>query len=618
MVPDGWVRQRLGKYLKESRIAGTDGSVAKKITVKLYGKGVFGKDEKRQGSENTKYFKRKSGQFIYSKLDFLNGAFGIIPQNLDRYESTADMPAFDSIAEINLDWLLYHFSRDSFYKSFAGNAAGGRKAKRIQVDEFLNIEISFPPIPEQKRIAEVLGSVDAAIEATKAVIDQTKAVKQGLLQTLLTRGIGHTKFKNSSLGEIPETWESVKFEKLAKINDGTHKTPTYVDSGVPFLRVTDIKEGAINLKNAKYITRKEHNELIKRCRPERGDILYSKNGTIGVARLVDWDWEFSVFVSLALIKIKDREYTSPDFLNIVLASCLIDNQIRNRTKQGTVSNLHLEEIREFDIPVPPASEQRDIVKICHALDRELSVEDAKLTTLLTLKRGLMNDLLSGKVRVSLTEQSEHKSANTVVPFLKKTEQSPLRKQAVLTAEIISLLRPEWVGMTKREKTFDVVARQLGLEDTLMRQPERWVAGPYDPQSRHAVDPILETEGWIKTEVDSKGIYSFTEGANHGAHKAEFDAFFSNEADEISRIAKALRTNNSQFFEIVATLHAAWNDLKLEGKAPTNDEIIAEVYQWHDAKREIPKVDWLNGLDWIRRQHLEPKGIGKMTKAATLI
>ncbi len=90
-----WKKVKIGSFLTESRISGSNGRNAQKITVKLYGKGVIAKDEKRIGSETTQYYVRKSGQFIYSKLDFLNGAFGIIPDELDGFESTLDLPAFD-------------------------------------------------------------------------------------------------------------------------------------------------------------------------------------------------------------------------------------------------------------------------------------------------------------------------------------------------------------------------------------------------------------------------------------------------------------------------------------------------------------------------------------------
>jgi len=92
--PD-WQPKVVGDFMIESRIKGGSGLTAKKITVKLWGKGVFEKNENISGSENTQYYQRKSGQFIYSKLDFLNCAFGLIPDYLNNFETTVDLPCFD-------------------------------------------------------------------------------------------------------------------------------------------------------------------------------------------------------------------------------------------------------------------------------------------------------------------------------------------------------------------------------------------------------------------------------------------------------------------------------------------------------------------------------------------
>ncbi len=110
--PTDWELTKIGELLVESRIAGTDGLRARKITVKLYGKGVFEKDEKTKGSANTKYFIRKKGQFIYSKLDFLNGAFGIVPDELNDFETTLDLPCFDFTSKVVPNFLLAYVSRE--------------------------------------------------------------------------------------------------------------------------------------------------------------------------------------------------------------------------------------------------------------------------------------------------------------------------------------------------------------------------------------------------------------------------------------------------------------------------------------------------------------------------
>lgn len=181
-----WVVNHFGQFLTESRIPGSDGSRARKLTVKLYGKGVVEKRDKLVGSKNTKYYIRKAGQLIYSKLDFLNGAFGIIPEELDDYESTLDLPSFDISEELDSGWLLYFITREAFYSGFAIAAEGGRKARRVNPDEFLQKKALFPSRAEQSRIAELLKNCDREINLLRKQLDLLKKQKQGLMQKLLT------------------------------------------------------------------------------------------------------------------------------------------------------------------------------------------------------------------------------------------------------------------------------------------------------------------------------------------------------------------------------------------------------------------------------------------------
>ena len=262
-----------------------------------------------------------------------------------------------------------------------------------------------PPLEEQKKIADILSTVDKKIAFVEENINATEELKKGLMQKLLTEGIGHTEFKDSGLSivyelkKIPQDWNLEKLNFLAnKITDGAHFTPTYVSEGIPFLRVTDLKSKDILNSDIKFIPESEHIELIKRCKPEYGDILYSKNGTIGLTRLVDWEWEFSIFVSLCLIKPK-IEIIDKNYLKYYLESNMVLNQIRIRSKQGTVTNLHLEEIRDFFVTIPPLAEQKQIAEILSTVDKKLENLKEKKLFFEELKKGLMQKLLTGKVRV---------------------------------------------------------------------------------------------------------------------------------------------------------------------------------------------------------------------------
>lgn len=197
-----------------------------------------------------------------------------------------------------------------------------------------------------------------------------------------------------SLKEIPNNWNTGRLNEVTtQITDGTHFTPTYKTFGVPFIRVTDLKNSDLLSGAIKYVSEVEHKELIKRCNPKKGDILYSKNGTIGITRIIDWDWEFSIFVSICLIK-PNLNLIQPIFLKQYLSSEIVKEQIRIRAKQGAITNLHLEEIRDFFIPLPPLPEQQKIAEILSTVDDKIEVIDQQIIETQALKKGLMQRLLT--------------------------------------------------------------------------------------------------------------------------------------------------------------------------------------------------------------------------------
>ena len=301
---------------------------------------------------------------------------------------------------LNDNFKAYAFKSESTYKYFRKIAQGSTRFT-LSLSGFNKLKIFVPPLPEQKKIASILTSVDEVIENTQKQIDKLQDLKKGTMNELLTKGIGHTEFKDSELGRIPKSWECVKLGHIAKVTDGAHKTPKYIDSGVPFLRVTDIQSTEINITKTKYISREEHQELCKRCLPEKGDVLLSKNGTIGITKIINWDWEFSIFVSLALLKIHNKDNVNVEFLDLYLQSPIVRKQIKDRAKQGSVTNLHLEEIRDFDFVIPSTEEQNTIVCIVSSIETNIRTKVHKLHETQSLKKSLMQDLLTGKVRVSV-------------------------------------------------------------------------------------------------------------------------------------------------------------------------------------------------------------------------
>ena len=161
--------------------------------------------------------------------------------------------------------------------------------------------------------------------------------------------------------EIPENWKWVYLGTiLNKLTDGTHRTPKYVMAGVKFVSVKDMSSGNLCLDNTKFITQEEHEELYARCNPERGDILLSKVGTTGVPAIVDTDEIFSLFVSVALLKLNSKCIYNK-YLYYVIYSPLVQKQASANTRGVGNKNWVLDAIADTVVPLPPLEEQKRIV-----------------------------------------------------------------------------------------------------------------------------------------------------------------------------------------------------------------------------------------------------------------
>lgn len=160
--------------------------------------------------------------------------------------------------------------------------------------------------------------------------------------------------------EIPESWEWCRLGSiLTKLTDGTHSTPHYTEAGIPFISVKDISSGTIDFSNTKHIAKSEHDELYKRCDPKKGDILLTKVGTTGIPVIIDTDEEFSLFVSVALLKY-NNELISNNYMKLLLLSPLVQKQCTENTKGVGNKNWVIRDIAKTLIVIPPQKEQERI------------------------------------------------------------------------------------------------------------------------------------------------------------------------------------------------------------------------------------------------------------------
>jgi len=202
--------------------------------------------------------------------------------------------------------------------------------------------------------------------------------------------------------EIPESWEWVRLIDLCSlISDGTHKTPAYVEYGVPFISVKDISSGVMDFSNVKYITREEHQKLISRCKPEMNDVLLCRIGTLGKAIKICTDKEFSIFVSLGLLKLIEADVA--DYIVQVINSGYgyqwIDD---NKVGGGTHTNkINLDTLRGMPIPIPPLEEQHRIVAKIEEILPYIDQYDKAYTKLETFNKKFPEDMKKSILQMAM-------------------------------------------------------------------------------------------------------------------------------------------------------------------------------------------------------------------------
>jgi type I restriction enzyme S subunit len=204
------------------------------------------------------------------------------------------------------------------------------------------------------------------------------------------------------LGIIPRDWEVEKFKDITSIlTCGVASTPKYVrpDIGVPFLSAQNVQSNGIVLEKFSYISKEFHQELTKNNKPSFGDILYSRVGAgYGQSAVVEFQWEFSVYVSLTLIRLI-KGFNNYFYSHLLNSKPYKDKASINVFQGGGVPNLNVNEVRVFDMICPKITEQNMIAERLNSVDQKLHTEQTYLHKLQQLKAGLMGDLLSGRKKV---------------------------------------------------------------------------------------------------------------------------------------------------------------------------------------------------------------------------
>ncbi len=289
-------------------------------------------------------------------------------------------------------FIYYHTISYPFRKRLESQMTGSAGQKRVSADSISSYKIPLPPLAEQEKIAEILGTLDKAIEKQIQLIEKLELRKKGLMQQLLTG--------KKRLPGFTGEWKKVKFSLLIdKISNGY----TYdVNSGgnIPITRIETISKGFIDYMRVGYT---QYVDTLENYRLLKGDILFSHiNSIIHIGKVAIYKGEKELYHGMNLLLIRAKQTMNKNYLYYFLSSSIARKKVRSFAKQAVnQASVNTEELKKWILNIPSLQEQTAIANILSSCDEEIRLAQDKLAAIKEQKKGLMQVLLTGKKRVKI-------------------------------------------------------------------------------------------------------------------------------------------------------------------------------------------------------------------------
>lgn len=356
------------------------------------------------------YLKLKNNGCNPMDGDVLLSKDGTIGKTFVFNQSDLNIVLLSSIAIIRCnkelllpDFLKYFIENPNTILKLVGMKSGSA-IKRIVLRDISNLLVVLPDLQEQQKIASILSTVDEQIDETEQLIVKTKELKKGLMQQLLTKGIGHTEFKQSELGEIPTSWSINKLGDLLNFV-GSGVTPkggreVYTNEGILFIRSQNVYPKGLKLDDVAYITVDIHKKMSRTIVKSKDVLLNITGASIGRCTIFPSNLgEANVNQHVCILRAENL--LNPQYLMFFMNSTLGQNQILKEQLGQTREGLNFQQIRKFSITLPSLEEQQKIVSILSTVDEQIDNYEQEKVKYEELKKGLMQQLLTGQVRVKI-------------------------------------------------------------------------------------------------------------------------------------------------------------------------------------------------------------------------
>ncbi|WP_052712065.1 restriction endonuclease subunit S [Domibacillus indicus] len=346
------------------------------------------------------YIPKEMAKRFCDETDIMIGRYGPpvfqILRGLAGSYNVALIKAIPNEKKLLKEYAYYFLCKEELFKLIDHLSQRSSGQTGVDMDALKNYPLPLPPLEEQQRIAEILSTTDEQIDNTEQLIQKTKELKKGLMQQLLTKGIGHTEFKQSELGEIPELWNVYTLRDLIRIRGGASPSKMGVLSSIgkyPFYKVNDLNftkkylnKSIFNFENLSFEEIKENSIIF----PKRGASIFTNKIAL-VSRSGYMD------TNLMALEINNSSNLYHEYLFYLLSfRGLVEFADTSSVPQ--INNKHIELIR---LAIPPLREQQKIADILSTIDEQIETYEQEKEKQIELKKGLMQQLLTGKVRVTV-------------------------------------------------------------------------------------------------------------------------------------------------------------------------------------------------------------------------
>jgi len=278
---------------------------------------------------------------------------------------------------------LFHFLNSQLGKDQIGRVITGSAQPGLNSTFPEFVKIDLPPLPEQKKIAEILSGIDRLI-----CIENNRL---SALNRLLQSHLSSSRFSEGDPVAMSDA--------CLLVADCMHKTPLFEDTGYPIVRTPNVRDGNLVFEGMKFISENSYQEWVRKDKPEAGDILFTREAPLGEACIVPNGPLLCIGQRMMLLR-ADKRVLSPEFLLFRLRSSVIQQKLQLMSGGSTVGHANVKEIRSLEIEVPSHAEQSVAVKIYQSISSSISAHSEMKGKLLNLKSAISNDLLSGRKRVS--------------------------------------------------------------------------------------------------------------------------------------------------------------------------------------------------------------------------